>query len=386
MKTFHKAIFKNSKNMREVPSGSVDLVVTSPPYPMIAMWDEMFCSANSKIRQSLDRGDGYSAFELMHRVLDRTWDEMFWALRDGGIACINIGDAVRTLGAGFALYSSHSQILGYCLKLGFSALPAIIWRKQTNAPNKFMGSGMLPPGAYVTLEHEYILVLRKGAKREFATDDEKRNRAESAFFWEERNNWFSDVWTDLKGTRQGARDAARARSGAFPFELAYRLVCMFSVRGDTVLDPFLGAGTTLAAAMAAGRHGVGFEIDRSFADTIYALADTIVDFANERNRERLRKHAEFVESRTADRGEPGKTNEHYGFPVMSEQETSLLLLDLKHCALTENKVFEIEYESGPRPEAVSASMPPAFTATGEKSKQKRRAGKREPEGQISLEL
>ena len=69
-------------------------------------------------------------------------------------------------------------------------MPAILWRKPTNAPNKFMGSGMLPPNAYVTLEHEYILMFRWGAKREFSQEEQKRSRRESAYFWEERNGWF----------------------------------------------------------------------------------------------------------------------------------------------------------------------------------------------------
>ena len=100
-----------------------------------------------------------------------------------------------------------------------------------------MGSGMMPPGAYVTLEHEYVLVLRKGNKREFGTAEEKKNRRESCFFWEERNLWFSDVWMDLKGTTQNLiEDSARNRSAAYPFELPYRIITMFSVKGDTILD------------------------------------------------------------------------------------------------------------------------------------------------------
>ena len=108
-----------------------------------------------------------------------------------------------------------------------------------------MGSGMLPAGAYVTLEHEHILVLRKGNKRNFKTPEEKLRRQKSAFFWEERNLWFSDLWEDLKGTKQNNIDKnIRERSGAYPFELAYRLINMLSLREDKVLDPFLGTGTT----------------------------------------------------------------------------------------------------------------------------------------------
>ena len=159
MKTTHKVIFGNSANMNTIPSGSIDLVITSPPYPMIEMWDEMFSEQSPEVANALQNEYGNLAFELMHQELDKVWNEVFRVLKYGGIACINIGDATRTIGGTFQLYSNHSRILSYCLKTGFVALPEILWRKQTNAPNKFMGSGMLPPSAYVTLEHEFILIF-----------------------------------------------------------------------------------------------------------------------------------------------------------------------------------------------------------------------------------
>ena len=88
-----------------------------------------------------------------------------------------------------------------CEKLGFINLPNILWHKTTNAPNKFMGSGMLPCGAYVTLEHEWILIFRKGGKRVYKKTEEKEIRRDSSFFWEERNIWFSDIW-EIKGVKQ----------------------------------------------------------------------------------------------------------------------------------------------------------------------------------------
>ena len=251
--------------MQGLPDESIDLMVTSPPYPIIEMWDRLFSEQNSAIKDALEQNDGNKAFELMHQELDKVWAEVYRVLRQGGFACINIGDATRKIGNEFKLYSNHSRILEHCLSLGFSSLPEILWRKQTNAPNKFMGAGMLPAGAYITLEHEFILVLRKGGKREFKTAEEKLRRMKSAFFWEERNLWFSDVWEDLKGTKQNnINKKIRERSGAYPFELAYRIINMFSLREDTVLDPFLGTGTTTAAAMATGRNSIGIEIDPNF--------------------------------------------------------------------------------------------------------------------------
>lgn len=162
MKTTHKHYICNAAKMAALADRSVSLVVTSPPYPMIDMWDEIFSRQDEKIEKALKKSDGSLAFELMHKVLDRVWKEVFRVLSPGGFACINIGDATRTLGDNFALYPNHARILNAAQVLGFTALPCILWRKQTNAPNKFMGSGMLPAGAYVTLEHEYILILRKG--------------------------------------------------------------------------------------------------------------------------------------------------------------------------------------------------------------------------------
>jgi DNA modification methylase len=159
MITRHQIYFQDSKNMEALPSGTVDLVVTSPPYPMIEMWDSMFTGQNVEIGNALEKGDGPAAFEMMHMELEAVWQEVWRILKQGGIACINVGDAARTINSRFMLYPNHSRILNQFLKLGFQALPAILWRKQTNAPNKFMGSGMLPPSAYVTLEHEYILIM-----------------------------------------------------------------------------------------------------------------------------------------------------------------------------------------------------------------------------------
>ena len=349
MKTIHKIFFQDARDLKEIASESVDLVVTSPPYPMISMWDNMFGTQNPQIQKALTRGDGRQAYELMHTILDSVWTEVYRVLRTGRFACINIGDATRKIRDDFCLYPNHARILNYLLDLGFSALPDILWRKQTNAPNKFMGSGMLPAGAYVTLEHEYILIVRKGSKREFKTEDEKRNRRESALFWEERNIWYSDIWTDIKGTEQKLSDtSSRLRSAAFPFDLAYRLINMYSVKGDVVLDPFLGTGTTIAAAMTSGRNSIGVEIDGSFQGAICPIARHIVDFSNDYLHARLTSHFEFVEYRIQN-SEPLKyTNRHYGCPVVTSQEQFILLNSLKGIQARGDNVFEAVYSMTPQ--------------------------------------
>ena len=370
MKTIHQIFYRDARNLKDIPSESVDLVVTSPPYPMIGMWDDVFGSQNVEIEKALKAGDGKLAYELMHGILDSVWDEIFRVLKDGRFACINIGDATRKVGDNFCLYPNHARILNYLISIGFSALPDILWRKQTNAPNKFMGSGMLPAGAYVTLEHEYILILRKGSKREFKTECEKQNRRESALFWEERNIWYSDVWMDIKGTgqrrdgfatngdefetnRDTRRDRfetcpSRLRSAAFPFDLAYRLVNMYSVKGDVILDPFLGTGTTIAAAMASGRNSIGVEIDKGFHSEIHPMARQIVDFSYDYLRDRLKRHFEFVEDRIQTSGPLKYTNRHYECPVVTSQEQSILLNDLKEVRESDDNIFKVTYSEKPQ--------------------------------------
>ena len=349
MKTTHNILFQDARDLKKIPSESVDLIVTSPPYPMIEMWDEMFSHQNPEIQDVLANGDGKQAYALMHEILDVVWDEVFRVLKNGRFACINIGDATRTVKGNFCLYPNHARILTHLLNIGFSALPDILWRKQANTPNKFMGSGMLPAGAYVTLEHEYILIVRKGPKREFKTKDEKENRRESGLFWEERNVWYSDVWTDIKGTGQKLPKAmSRLRSAAFPFDLAYRLINMYSVKGDVILDPFLGTGTTVAAAMTSGRNSIGVEIDASFQHAIRPVAHHIVDFSNDYLYDRLLRHYVFVENRIQNSKQLKYTNTYYGCPVVTSQEQFILLNNLEAIQACSDNIFEVAYSTKPQ--------------------------------------
>lgn len=345
-KTKHTVHFKNATDFSNLEDNSISLVVTSPPYPMIEMWDDSFASQNPAIAKALEKNNSDEAFELMHQVLDKVWKECYRVLHQGGIACINIGDATRTIKKKFQLFPNHARIISSFLDLGFSNLPNIIWRKQTNAPNKFMGSGMLPPGAYITLEHEFILVFRKGNKREFSSK-EKQNRRESTYFWEERNKWFSDLW-DFKGTSQLlSKNEIRDRSGAYPFEVPYRLINMFSVRGDTVLDPFLGTGTTTLAAIASGRNSIGYELEIEFQKFIQEnmLAKENLTSINDTIRHRILNHKKFTEDRIEEKGENSVkyTNEFFDFPVMTRQEKKLILQFIKSIKQADKSSFEASY-------------------------------------------
>ena len=344
LETNHKLFFSDSRNMPEMQDESVDLVVTSPPYCMVQIWDPVFSKLNPEIEIALEQEDGNLAFELMHQELDKIWNEVFRVLKTNGIACINIGDATRSIGNDFKLYASHARIISHCCKIGFQCLPLIIWSKLTNSPNKFMGSGMLPPGGYVTLEHEYILILRKGGKREFESAKEKQRRQDSSYFWEERNTWFSDVW-DLKGVHQSLKkNNTRERSAAFPFELAYRLISMYSLKNDTVLDPFLGTGTTMLAAMALERNSIGVEIAPSFSEMIDDRISEIVPYANEYNQKRLDEHRQYMKDYTTKHGEPKYRNEFYDFPVKTKQEISFKVRELKDVTKTDDTTYLISYK------------------------------------------
>ncbi|MFP4380946.1 MAG: DNA-methyltransferase [Candidatus Sumerlaeia bacterium] len=354
--TNHQFLLGDSAKMDMIEDESIQLVVTSPPYPMIEMWDDCFRGQSAEASRALDAADGPAAFESMHRVLDAVWAEVWRVLAPGGFACINIGDATRSLDGQFALYANHARILNQCLAIGFTNLPAIIWRKQTNAPNKFMGSGMLPAGAYVTLEHEYILILRKGNKRAFTKKDEKESRARSAFFWEERNQWFSDVWFDLKGSRQAMVDeSARKRSGAYPFELAWRLIHMYSLQGERVLDPFGGTGITMQAAMCAGRDSISLEIDPELhrivasslgGDSMFSGSE-IIALGQSRADDRLRAHQDFVEKRLEQKGPDAfkHTNEAYGFPVMTRQEKKIILPRIESFVESGPERWRLDYDA-----------------------------------------
>ena len=357
--TTHSFITSDARRLNELTDNSPALIVTSPPYPMISMWDESFAEQSTAVALALKASDGQAAFNAMHEILDVVWTHCHGLLLDGGLICVNVGDAVRTLGGNFQLFANAARVTSALRRSGFSLLPQIIWRKPANSPTKFMGSGMLPGGAYVTLEHEVIVIGRKGGLRRPASQQERACRRRSAIFWEERNEWYSDLWT-LPGVRQGLPSAGagranrprrtiaepelfdlddgatpneselvtnpipatRERSAAFPFELAYRLIAMHSWSGDLVIDPFAGTGTTAAAAMSLRRSSVSLDRDVNLvSEAAERLArDETLETLRSRAITRLDNHRAFVRSREK---APGHTNDRYKVPVVTSQETDL---------------------------------------------------------------
>lgn len=233
---FRQHIPHSSSSMKEIRGGSAHLVVTSPPYPMIAKWENIF---------------GNMSFDAQHDMLFKTWKEVSRILCEGGIACVNIGDATRTVDGIFRCYPNAARVTMDFHRLGMVSLIPIIWKKISNRPNAFLGSGFLPPNAYVSQDCEYILIFRKGGLRKFPSKDPRREASEYTRI--ERDLWFSQLW-EIPGAR-GAGETS-----AFPEEIPRRLIRMFSVVGDLVVDPFEGTGTTGRIANDLCRSYIGFEI------------------------------------------------------------------------------------------------------------------------------
>ncbi len=230
-----------------------------------------------KLEKNTDNDEAVrQIYGLMHDNLAKVWAETYRVLADGGIAAINIGDATRSINGKFQLFPNHSRITEICEKIGFTTLPYILWKKPTNRPKykgkgAFLGSGFLPPNAYVTLDCEFILLFRKGNLRKF--EPHHPERYASQFTKTQRDVWFSQIW-DFKGTRQTATELER-RTAAYPDEVAERLIRMFSVKGETVLDPFLGSGTTVKVAILNERNSVGFELDSKILSTLSAKVEKV---------------------------------------------------------------------------------------------------------------
>jgi len=271
------------------------------------------------------------------------WHECDRVLAPNGFVCINIGDATRTVDVKFQLFSNHYRIIDFFMKHGYCVMPDILWRKQSNSPNKFMGSGMYPAGAYVTYEHEYILIFRKGGKRIFK-GQEKLLRQKSAYFWEERNVWFSDLW-DIKGIPQNIKnnDKTRKRNASFPFEIPYRLVNMYSIEGDTVLDPFCGLGTTNLACIALKRNSIGLDVDEEFSKMAINELTNSSEKINVVINKRLDSHINFIDGLPEEKKDKCYINRNHNFLVKTKQEVDIHIQKVSYVNMDNDKIYYKHY-------------------------------------------
>lgn len=239
----------DARELDWIPNQSVHLVITSPPYWTLKEYNDH--------PGQLGHIEDYEHF---HDELDKVWRHCFRVLVEGGrVACV-VGDvciARRRNHGRHMVLPLHADIAVRCRRIGFDFLTPILWHKITNVfPEVENGSSFLgkpfEPNAIIKNNIEYILMLRKpGAYRK--TTEVQRNL--SRISKDNHAKWFRAFWTDVPGA------STRCHPAPFPLELASRLVRMFSFVSDTILDPFLGTGTTCIAAANHQRNAIGVEID-----------------------------------------------------------------------------------------------------------------------------
>jgi len=255
--TMHQVILGDARDMSRVQDRSVHLVVTSPPYWTLKKYNE-----------NLNQLGAISEYEAFLTELDRVWTECFRVLCPGGRLCIVVGDVClsRRKNGRHLVIPLHADIQVQCRGAGFDNLTPIFWYKIANMATEVEGSSYFlgkpyEPNAVIKSDIEYILLLRKGGDYRHPTAEQ---RAASVIEKELYHKWFRQIWTDVAGA------SLKNHPAPFPVEIASRLIRMFSFVGDTVLDPFLGTGTTTVAAIESGRNSVGFEIDPSYIDLVTA--------------------------------------------------------------------------------------------------------------------
>jgi len=248
MKTSHRIINGDSRQMGELNDRSVHLIITSPPY-----WQLKDYGTDNQI--------GFNdTYESYINNLNLVWSECFRVLHDGCRLCINIGDQfARSVYYGrYKVIPIHSEIIKFCEILGFDFMGQIIWQKattmNTTGGGAVMGSFPYPRNGIVKLDFEYILLFKKKGNAPKPTPEQK---GVSVITNEEWNTYFNGHWY-FNGAKQDKHLAM------FPEELPHRLIKMFSFPNETVLDPFLGSGTTSLAAKNLNRHSIGYEINPDF--------------------------------------------------------------------------------------------------------------------------
>jgi len=252
MITNHKIIIGDSRNMEEIEDRSIDLIITSPPY-----WQLKDYGVNNQIGFN----DSYEAYI---NNLNLVWDECYRVLNNGCRLCINIGDQfARSVYYGrYKIIPIRTEIIKFCEIRGFDYMGAIIWQKETtmntSGGGSVMGSFPYPRNGIIKIDYEFILIFKKSGKSKPVDKQLKNASVLSKKEWFE---YFSGHW-NFGGTKQDKHLAM------FPKELPKRLIKMFSFVQDTILDPFVGSGTTSVVAKELERNSIGYEINREYIPII----------------------------------------------------------------------------------------------------------------------
>lgn len=235
-----------------MPDESVHLIVTSPPY-----W-------KSKNYENVNQIGFHDNYEDYINNLNLVWNESFRVLHNGCHLCINIGDqCARSEHYGrYKIIPIKTEIIKFCETVGFDYMGAIIWQKvinrNTTRSTTVMGSFPYPRNGIIKLDYEFILLFKKLGQMPKVS---KEAIEKSKLTTDEWNEYFTGHW-NLPEEKRGGRLAM------FPQELPKRLIKMFSFFGDTVLDPFLGSGTTCLSAQKSYRHSIGYEINGDYLPVI----------------------------------------------------------------------------------------------------------------------
>lgn len=252
--TRHTLYRADARKAEALAPESVHLVVTSPPYWTLKDYDDV------------DGQLGYvEDYEQFLTELDRVWKACFHALVKGGRLVCVVGDVClsRKKNAGVhTVVPLHASIQEHCRLIGYTNLSPIIWNKISNAVYEASGNGggflgkPYEPNAVIKNDIEFILMERKpGGYRTPGIAE----RLLSVIPGDAHRTWFQQIWTGVTGA------STRNHPAPFPEELAERLIRMFSFVGDTVLDPFVGTGTTMVAAAKWGRNSMGIEVSEKYA-------------------------------------------------------------------------------------------------------------------------
>jgi modification methylase len=255
--TSHVLNLGDARGMSDLLPASVHLVLTSPPYWTLKEYRDS--------EGQMGHIDDYDEFLA---ELDKVWTHCFRALVPGGRLICVVGDVClsrRKNNGRHTVVPLHSSIQEHCRALGFDNLAPIIWHKIANAVYEVdNGGGFLgkpyEPNCVIKNDIEFILMERKPGG--YRTPD-LATRVLSVISADNHREWFQQIWSGITGA------STRDHPAPYPVELAGRLIRMFSFVGDTVLDPFLGSGTTTVAAAKAGRNSVGFEVDEHYFESAH---------------------------------------------------------------------------------------------------------------------
>ena len=250
--TRHKIIIGDSRDMSEVTDESIQLIITSPPY-----WQLKDYGGDAQI--------GFDdSYEDYINNLNLVWKECHRVLEPGCRLCVNIGDQfARSVYYGrYKVIPIRTEIIRFCETIGFDYMGAVIWQKVTTCNTTggatIMGSYPYPRNGILKIDYEFILIFKKHGK---AKQVPKEIKEKSKMTKKEWNEFFTGHW-NFSGEKQDKHIAM------FPVELPRRLIKMFSYVGDTVIDPFLGSGTTTLAAKTLERNSIGYEVNAEYLPVI----------------------------------------------------------------------------------------------------------------------